>query len=155
MFEKHSWQEIFHYEWGNLSLTSQKNTFSSDLWRRQGSWRVNVQQALALLLQSSGRVERAGWFGSRTKVCECDPTSRAAGAPPHQSSPWKDGCATSATRLPLGCCWSGDRAVGTLTAPCCTQSQGVSTTVLWLDSRNVDVCGVNHIPGGMFSRSEV
>lgn len=58
---------------------------------------LSVQQALALLLQSSGRVERVGWFGSRTNVRECAPTSRAAGAPPQQS-PWKDGYATSATR---------------------------------------------------------
>lgn len=152
MFKKHSWQEILHDERVNPSLTAQKNIFSSDLWQRQGSFRVNVQPAMALLLQ---RVERAGWFGSRTKVCEWAPTSRAAGAPTHQSSPWKDSSVTSATRLPLGCCWSGDRAVGTLAAPCWTQSQRASVTVLWPGSRNVDVCRVNHITGGMFSHSKV
>lgn len=161
IFQKHSWQEIFHSERVTPSLTAQKIIFSSEWWQSQGSERVNVQWALTVTasavehLVQSGRVERAGWFGNSSEVWE--------GAEFRSSSRGRDRC------LPL----LGQFLEGRLCQRCHRASQG---TGLWhcrqthsfllspplgslcgrtvlRHSRNLGACGANHLTGGEFSLS--
>lgn len=148
MFEKQSWQEIFHYERVSVSLTAQKNTFSSELWQRQGScWVCSKPWPFCCRAQAGCKGQDGlgaePMLGSVLLQAELQglPLSRARGrmaVPP----------------VPPGLGLLLARGQGTLTALFSTQPQGVSTTVLWPIRRNVAVWGINHITGGMFSHSK-
>lgn len=112
IFEKQSWQEIFHSERITPSLTAHKIIFSWEWLQSQGSDRVNVQWALLLLLlPRSILCSQAGWKGQDglgaaprfERALSSDPLQGGAtGVYPYWGSPWKEGCANGATGLPLG-----------------------------------------------------